>query len=328
MFDKSMLGLPVLLFAASCVPQASAGTQGVRFASLTDLDAAHAAPAEPVPTAAEEPPPVDILAREIAPGGPAQPFDLGPASHGDVETALDCLTAAVYYEARSESDDGQRAVAQVVLNRVRHPAFPKTVCGVVYQGSERSTGCQFSFTCDGSLRRGREPAAWTRARRIAAAALAGSVYQPVGLATHYHTTAIHPWWADAMSKAVTIGAHIFYRWNGLWGDPKSFRRPYVGAEALAAANSAEGPQQGVGFSTPAADGSQVVSGVSIHRGDMPTMTLASAGNGSTVRIHRSRASNQTAAASPAPVGESSDEGAGEVRVHRGEAATPAEVPTH
>ncbi|MFN5901342.1 MAG: cell wall hydrolase, partial [Novosphingobium sp.] len=69
----------------------------------------------------------------------------------DRSRALQCLAAAVYYEARSESDVGQRAVAQVVLNRVAHPSYPNTVCGVVYQGSERTTGCQFSFTCDGSL---------------------------------------------------------------------------------------------------------------------------------------------------------------------------------
>ncbi len=227
-FDKSMWGLPVLLFAASCVPTASAGTGDVHLASLTAQTPTQAP--QPVPTATEVPPPPEILAQEIAVGDPARPFDLGPASRDDAESALECLTAAVYYEARSQSDDGQRAVAQVVLNRVRHPAFPKTVCGVVYQGSNRSTGCQFTFTCDGSLRRPREPFAWLKARKIAAAALAGYVFTPVGLATHYHTTAIHPWWADAMSKAVTIGAHVFYRWNGAWGDPKSFQRPYVGAE--------------------------------------------------------------------------------------------------
>ena len=94
---------------------------------------------------------------------------------------LDCLTQAVYFEARGETPRGQAAVAQVVMNRVNHPAFPKTVCGVVYQGAARSTGCQFSFACDGSMRRGREAAAGARAldaddparvRRIGEAALA------------------------------------------------------------------------------------------------------------------------------------------------------------
>jgi spore germination cell wall hydrolase CwlJ-like protein len=302
-FDKSMLGLPVLLFAASCVPTAGAGQGGARLASLTAP--ASAAAQQPVPTATEEPPPTDILAKEIAVGSPAQPFDISPASHDDVQSALECLTSAVYYEARSESEDGQRAVAQVVLNRVRHPAFPKTVCGVVYQGSNRTTGCQFTFTCDGSLRRAREPFAWGRARKIAAAALAGYVFAPVGLATHYHTTAIHPWWADAMSKAVTIGAHIFYRWNGAWGDPRSFRRPYVGAEAMAR-NSWGGP------GGDAADSNvQIVSGVSIHRGTEPTLSLASADDGSTVRIHR--AGLHVQATPDAPPAADAPEG---VRIHR------------
>ena len=130
------------------------------------------------------------------------------------DRSLECLTQAIYYEARSQSDDGQRAVAQVVLNRVRHPAYPNSVCGVVYQGSERSTGCQFTFTCDGSMNAAIEPYAWDRARRIAAEALRGSVYRPVGLATNYHTTAIHPYWAPTLVPQVIVGAHIFYRRPG------------------------------------------------------------------------------------------------------------------
>jgi hypothetical protein len=128
--------------------------------------------------------------------------------------SLECLSQAIYYEARSQSDDGQRAVAQVVLNRVRHPAYPNSVCGVVFQGSERSTGCQFTFTCDGSMNAGVEPYAWERARRIAEAALRGDVYRPVGLATNYHTTAIHPYWAPSLVPQVVVGAHIFYRRPG------------------------------------------------------------------------------------------------------------------
>jgi hypothetical protein len=126
------------------------------------------------------------------------------------ERSLECLTQAIYYEARSQSDDGQRAVAQVVLNRVRHPAYPSSVCGVVYQGSHRVTGCQFTFTCDGSLFAGIEPGAWERARRIATAALRGSVYRPVGLALNYHTLAIRPYWAPSLVQQAVIGSHIFY----------------------------------------------------------------------------------------------------------------------
>jgi hypothetical protein len=130
------------------------------------------------------------------------------------DRALLCLTQAIYYEARSETEDGQRAVAQVVLNRVRHPAYPNSVCGVVFQGSHRATGCQFSFTCTGVMGPIGEPHAWDRARRIAAAALAGSVYRPVGLALNYHTTAIRPYWAPSLVRQTVVGAHIFYRQPG------------------------------------------------------------------------------------------------------------------
>ncbi len=132
--------------------------------------------------------------------------------------ALECLTAAVYYEARSESENGQRAVAQVVLNRARHPAYPSSVCGVVYQGAERSTGCQFSFTCDGSTSGRREPAAWARARRIAGEALGGYVHASVGSATHYHTHAVSPVWARQLSKLTALGQHVFYRSSGAAGE--------------------------------------------------------------------------------------------------------------
>ena len=146
------------------------------------------------------------------------------------DRALECLAQAVYYEARSESEDGQRAVAQVVLNRVRHPAYPNSVCGVVYQGAERSTGCQFTFTCDGSAGAAIEPYAWDRARRIAAAALAGAVYRPVGLATNYHTTAIRPYWAPSLVPQTVVGAHIFYRRPGGSGAPGAFSQAPAGAE--------------------------------------------------------------------------------------------------
>ncbi len=107
---------------------------------------------------------------------PAQPFSMAGASAADKSRALQCLTAAVYYEAAREPDAGQQAVAQVVLNRVRHPAFPATVCGVVYQGSEHS-GCQFSFACDGSTSRPVDGTAWQRARAVAEAALAHTCHR-------------------------------------------------------------------------------------------------------------------------------------------------------
>ena len=124
---------------------------------------------------------------------------------------LDCLTDAVYYEARGETSRGQQAVATVVLNRVKSPSFPKTVCGVVFQ---RASGtCQFSFACDGSMRRGREADAWVDARRIAARALAGYVLRDVGSATHFHTMDVAPGWGPRMLRVAQVGLHIFYRFN-------------------------------------------------------------------------------------------------------------------
>ena len=149
--------------------------------------------------------------------------------------ALEGLASAVYYEAGQESTDGQRAVAQVVLNRVRHGAFPSSVCGVVYQGSTRSTGCQFTFTCDGSLYRAADVAGWRRAYSVAQAALSGSVYAPVGWATHYHANYVVPYWAPTLAKNAVVGAHIFYRWAGNWGRSGSFVQAYARSEPNVAA---------------------------------------------------------------------------------------------
>jgi hypothetical protein len=162
--------------------------------------------------------------------GPAARALRAAGSSADVARAQQCLTMAIYYEAASESDAGQRAVAQVVLNRVAHPSYPATVCGVVFQGSERRTGCQFTFTCDGSLARKPSRVFWDRASSVARQALAGAVYAPVGLATHYHTVAIHPYWADSLHAVTTIGAHIFYRWRGAAGQREAFTVAYRGGE--------------------------------------------------------------------------------------------------
>ena len=130
----------------------------------------------------------------------------------DRGSELDCLTQAVYFEARGETPRGQAAVAQVVLNRVKHPAFPKSVCAVVFQGVARH-GCQFSFACDGSMRRGRESGAWDRARKIASRALSGAVTADVGSATHFHTTGVAPGWGPRMLRVTQVGLHVFYRFN-------------------------------------------------------------------------------------------------------------------
>jgi spore germination cell wall hydrolase CwlJ-like protein len=197
-------------------------------------------PPPPLPALKQGFMPIDPAKAELVNAGIAistspiersRPFVLPPVTMANLaahQSAVDCLTAAIYYEAASESDAGQRAVAQVVLNRVRHPAFPKTVCGVVYQGAERRTGCQFSFTCDGSLARIPSRAGWDRARGIAAAALAGYVEPAVGTATHYHTQWVVPYWAWSLDKITVLGAHIFYRWKGYWGRRSAFNGIYAG----------------------------------------------------------------------------------------------------
>ncbi|HVQ06998.1 MAG TPA: cell wall hydrolase [Allosphingosinicella sp.] len=149
----------------------------------------------------------------------------------DQMRSLDCLTQAVYYEAGNQSEDGQRAVAQVVINRVRHPAWPNSVCGVVYQGPMRAGGgCQFTFTCDGSLGRAPMPALWAQARRVAAEALAGRTFAPVGMSTFYHANYVFPSWAPRLVKTAVIGAHLFYRLPGLAGAPGAFSDAYSGGE--------------------------------------------------------------------------------------------------
>lgn len=123
--------------------------------------------------------------------------------------AVECLATAALYEAGSDRR-GQRAVIQVVLNRVRARGFPRTICGVVYQGSARSTGCQFTFTCDGSFRRRPVRTGWAAARRAARRALAGHVFAEVGRATHYHADWIVPYWRDSLVKVARVGPHLFY----------------------------------------------------------------------------------------------------------------------
>ena len=166
----------------------------------------------------------------ILPNSPATPFVLKVADVAEEGHALQCLSAAVYYEAASQDDDGEAAVAQVVLNRLRHPLFPKTVCGVVFQGSQKTTGCQFTFTCDGSLNRAPSGEGWARAERIAERALHGYVFKPVGEATHYHTMWVVPYWSPTLVKLTQVGAHIFYRWSGSGGLPGAFSAPYAGSE--------------------------------------------------------------------------------------------------
>lgn len=167
----------------------------------------------------------------------AQPFANGPlhsaqrfiltGSDLDQRRALLCMTQAVYYEAGFEPLEGRRAVAQVVLNRLRHPAFPKSICGVVYEGAGSGI-CQFTFVCDGALYRRPAADAWRVAEQVARAALAGYVETSVGEATHYHADYVAPRWAPLLAKVAEIGQHIFYRWPGEWGQPAAFTGRYIG----------------------------------------------------------------------------------------------------
>ena len=180
----------------------------------------------------------------------ARPFALaGPGLSGDAALSADagananagararaqqCLALAMYYEAGFEGRDGRAAVAQVVLNRMRHPAFPHDVCSVVFQ---RSLGnvCQFTFACDGALQRARLPALWRQSQDEAAAALRGKVYPGVGMATHYHADYVFPSWATRLEKVAVIGQHLFYRWPGGWGQRSAFSARYNGTEPALAA---------------------------------------------------------------------------------------------
>jgi spore germination cell wall hydrolase CwlJ-like protein len=164
---------------------------------------------------------------EVGPGT-ARPF-LFQGSAADRVRARDCLALAGMAEAGS-GDGDQRAVMQVILNRVRHPAFAKTVCGVVFEGSQRATGCQFSFTCDGSLARRYPDALWQASLQRAEQMLGGATYAPVGNATHFHADYVYPWWSPKLDKVAQVGAHIFFRWRGHWGTAAALTARYAGAE--------------------------------------------------------------------------------------------------
>jgi Cell Wall Hydrolase len=220
---------PAALFGATVLTQAPVGTTDAEIGVL--VQAALNGTALP-----------GVTAQANAPFVLPTRFDAGPAARGvsfrsrspqdNLRAAL-CLTSAIYYEAANEPDEGQRAVAQVVLNRVRHPAFPKTVCDVVYQGTERpGVMCQFTFACDGAMARTPALGPWMRARRVAQAALAGSIYAPVGLSTNYHTLSVAPSWGKTLTPTAIVGAHIFYRLPGGAGGPAAFAARYVGREPL------------------------------------------------------------------------------------------------
>jgi spore germination cell wall hydrolase CwlJ-like protein len=135
-------------------------------------------------------------------------------------TEVKCLATAIYFEARGEPEKGQIAVAQVVLNRLKNPAYPKTVCGVVYQNKDKRNQCQFSFACDGIPDRITEPDVWDQSLSLARRVLNDeqAMYLPdIGASTHYHAVYVRPDWARTMRKMEKIGGHVFYKTvNGGW----------------------------------------------------------------------------------------------------------------
>jgi spore germination cell wall hydrolase CwlJ-like protein len=156
-----------------------------------------------------------VTGEEQRPMSPAERLKLDERGRA---RAVKCLTAAIYFEARGEPVRGQIAVAQVVLNRVFSGYYPATVCGVVYQNSDRHLACQFTFTCDGVPEVVREPDAWERAKKIANESLDGELWVPeIGKATHYHAYWVHPSWVHEMTKVYKVGVHTFYR-PKRWGD--------------------------------------------------------------------------------------------------------------
>ena len=231
---REALGVGLFGFVAAAAIAAANMTEGSR------ADHGAAAPPAPPPMIVRPLAPDQALKLNAAipvtsgPNPVASPFVFKGNSAARAQ-ALNCLSSAVYYEAGNQDVDGERAVAQVVLNRVRHPAFPASICSVVYEGSTKPTGCQFTFTCDGSLDRQPDVDGWHRASKVAEAALNGYVYSPVGWATHYHADYVVPYWASTMAKNAVVGVHLFYHWAGSWGEPAVFTKAYAGREPSASA---------------------------------------------------------------------------------------------
>ncbi len=192
-----------------------------------NADILAAAYASPAPDYARVSPFDSILARDQDGAGRFVP-QIGPKDHAWAANVLppsvfssdeqQCLATGIYFEARGESVKGQAAVAQVILNRVRNPAYPKTICGVVYQNEDWHNACQFSFACDNVKEKVNSPEHWRIARQVAMAVTAGKIWLPeVGSATHYHAVYVRPKWAAEMVKVGRIGMHIFYRtYGGGW----------------------------------------------------------------------------------------------------------------
>ncbi len=139
-----------------------------------------------------------------------QILDAMPAATGGPQ--WECLSEALYFEARGEDLWGQIAVAEVILNRADSPRFPENVCSVVRDGTGRRHRCQFSYYCDGKAEAIGNPTAYERIEKIAAMMIEGRARVLTGGAVFYHTDAVSPSWMSAMQQTTVIGDHIFYRY--------------------------------------------------------------------------------------------------------------------
>lgn len=269
---------------------ARAADQHAAAQRVSPLATAHPAAAPAAPAAGK---PLAVTRVSTA---PAKPFSLPQAGARD----LDCLADAVYYEARGESVAGQAAVAQVVLNRVRHPEFPKTVCGVVFQGAATGSDCQFSFACDGAMDRPKDRIAWAQAERIAARALAGVVMPQVGTATHFHAVGVEPEWGPGLMRVAQVGLHVFYRFGHGGRFDGAVRPSAPGADSPHAVYASMLPGIGIGGGDDAAAKPAVAAAASAPQAAAsiaPNVSLASA-----AAIPSAKADSAAAKpAAPAPV---------------------------
>lgn len=200
---SAVFGLSAFTAAAATIDAANAPAAPLSALSLVIV------PVAPVLTASDhalvipEPKPAQILTASLK---------ADPLAHDE----MTCLAEAVYYEARGESLEGQRAVAEVVLRRTRDHRFPNTVCGVVYQGAHKRNACQFSFACDGIGHGRRDKLAWKRAVEVAQYETTGEgrLTDSVAGAQYFHTTRVNPPWARRFIRTAKIGTHIFYRQPG------------------------------------------------------------------------------------------------------------------
>lgn len=198
-------------FASGRAATTASTTPSVRYDVVTLAPAAPPAVLVALPRASAVTKSPAIAALPKAAPGPREIYT-SLIAEGDMARQQRCLAEAVYFEARSESEEGRAAVAQVVLNRVKSELYPNTVCGVVYQNSHRHLACQFTFTCEGKSLRITEPEPWRAAVRIAREVYEGTTYLPeVGASTHYHAQYVKPYWARKLKKMDTIGQHVFYK---------------------------------------------------------------------------------------------------------------------